>query len=125
MLRYVPFNNHTYTMLIFLRSSFLKTSNTDKMAAAFRAALTRIGIDAATRAAINENGFNTVQDKDLNKLPKHLEAWKHPRAPANNQVRIPFVSLTKLKATHYWVLAQRSIGVDATNVADVTVAVIT
>ena len=108
---------------------FPKTPN--KMAAAFRAALTRIGINAATRAAINENGFNTVQDlvsvqdEDLDKLPKHLEAWKDPQAPANNQVRIPFVSLTKLKAMRYWVLAQRCIGVDAPNVANFTQEVIT
>ncbi|KAI2507354.1 hypothetical protein MHU86_7074 [Fragilaria crotonensis] len=101
------------------------------MATAFRAALTRIGINAATRNAINENGFNTVQDlvsvqdEDLNKLPKHLEAWKDPRAPANNQVRIPFVSLTKLKAMRYWVLAQRCIGVEAPNVADFDADVIT
>jgi hypothetical protein len=108
---------------------FPKTTN--KMATAFRTALTRIGINAATRAAINENGLNTVQDlvsvqdEDLNKLPKHLEAWKDPQAPANNQVRIPFVSLTKLKAMRYWVLAQRCIGVDAPNVANFTDDVIT
>ena len=97
---------------------------------AFRSALTRIGINNATRNAINENGFTTVQDlisvqdEDLNKLPKHLEAWKDPTAPPNNQVRIPFVSLTKLKAMRYWVLAQRCIGVDSPNVADFTDAVI-
>ena len=55
-------------------------------ATGFRNALTRIGINAATRAAIVENGFVTVidlvsvQDKDLDKLPKHLEAWKVPDA---------------------------------------------
>ncbi len=49
-------------------------------ATAFRNALTRIGINAATRTAIIENGFITiqdlvaVQDKDLDKLPKHLES---------------------------------------------------
>jgi hypothetical protein len=91
-------------------------------ATAFRNALTRIGINAATRMAIVENGFVTiqdlvaVQDKDLDKLPKHLEAWRVPNANPNAQVRIPFLSLTKLKAMRYWVLAQRCIGVASPNV---------
>lgn len=91
-------------------------------ATAFRNALTRIGINAATRTAITENGFVTiqdlvaVQDKDLDKLPKHLEAWRVPNANQNAQVRIPFLSLTKLKAMRYWVLAQRCIGVASPNV---------
>ena len=97
---------------------------------AFRNALTRIGINAATRNAINENGFTTVRDlisvqsEDLDKLPKHLEAWKDPVAPPANQVRIPFVALTKLKAMRYWVLAQRCIGVEDPNANDFTAAVI-
>ena len=66
----------------------------------------------------------SVQDEDLDKLPKHLEAWKDPAAPQNNQVRIPFVSLTKLKAMRYWVLAQRCTGIIAPNVADFTADVI-
>jgi hypothetical protein len=96
----------------------------------FRNALTRIGINAATRTAIIENGFITiqdlvsVQDKDLDKLPKHLESWRVPNANQNAQVRIPFLSLTKLKAMRYWVLAQRCIGVDAPNVNDFTGEVI-
>ena len=54
---------------------------------AFRNALGRIGINVATRNAIVENGFMTIldlvtlQDEDLDKLPKHLEAWRHPAAP--------------------------------------------
>jgi hypothetical protein len=93
-------------------------------ATGFRNALTRIGINAATRAAIVENGFVTVidlvsvQDKDFDKLPKHLEAWKVPDANQNAQVRIPFLSLAKLKAMRYWVLAQRCIGVDSPDVND-------
>jgi hypothetical protein len=93
-------------------------------ATAFRNALTRIGINLATRAAIIENGFITiqdlvsVQDQDLDKLPKHLEAWRVPNANPNAQVRIPFLSLTRLKAMRYWVLAQRCIGVDNPNVND-------
>ena len=93
-------------------------------ATAFRNALTRIGINVATRTAIIENGFITiqdlvsVQDKDLDKLPKHLEAWRVPNAAPNAQVRIPFLSLTKLKAMRYWVLAQRCIGIDNPNVND-------
>jgi hypothetical protein len=93
-------------------------------ATAFRNALTRIGINLSTRAAIIENGFITiqdlvsVQDKDLDKLPKHLEAWRVPNAHPNAQVCIPFLSLTRLKAMRYWVLAQRCIGVDNPNVND-------
>ncbi|KAI2502113.1 hypothetical protein MHU86_12343 [Fragilaria crotonensis] len=93
-------------------------------ATAFRNALTRIGINLATRTAIIENGFVTIQDlisvhdKDLDKLPKHLEAWRVPNAAPNAQVRIPFLSLTKLKAMRYWVLAQRCIGVEYPNVND-------
>ncbi|KAI2513885.1 hypothetical protein MHU86_668 [Fragilaria crotonensis] len=70
------------------------------------AALVRIGIIAATRAAILvEKGFQTildlatVQDEDLDKLPKHVEAWRNPAAAPGAQVRIPFVSFSKLKAT--------------------------
>jgi hypothetical protein len=91
-------------------------------ATAFRNALTRIGINVATRTVIIENGFVTiqdlvaVQDKDLDKLPKHLESWRVPNANADAKVRIPFLSLTKLKALRYWVLDQRCIGIDTPNV---------
>jgi hypothetical protein len=54
----------------------------------------------------------------LDKLPKHLESWRVPNANPNAQVRIPFLSLTKLKAMRYWVLAQRCIGIEAPNVND-------
>jgi hypothetical protein len=70
----------------------------------FRTALQRIGFNAPTRTAIFENGFETildlanVQEDDLDRLPKHLEAWRDPAAAPNQQVRIPFVSLKKLKA---------------------------
>ena len=83
---------------------------------AFCTALQWIGINAQTRATINENGFETildlatVQEEDRNRLPKHLEEWRDAAAGHNNQVRIPFVSLKKLKAMHYWVLAQHCIG---------------
>jgi hypothetical protein len=97
---------------------------------AFTNALGRIGINAATRAAIVENGFQTildlvtVQDEDLDKLPKHLEAWRNPTAAPGAQVRIPFVSLTTLKAMRYWVLAQRCIGVVTPSANDFTDEVI-
>ena len=99
-------------------------------ATAFRNALTRMGINLPTRTAIIEKGFITVhdlvsvQDKDLDKLPKHLEAWRVPGAPPNAQVRIPFLSLTKLKALRCWVLAQRCIGVENPNANDFTGEVI-
>jgi hypothetical protein len=93
---------------------------------AFRAALQRIGFNARTHAAINKNGFETildlatVQEDDLDHLPKHLEAWRDPEAGPNNQVRIPFVSLKKLKAMRYWVLAQRCIRNDDPRAQDFT-----
>ena len=82
---------------------------------AFHTALQQIGINAQMHAAINENGFEmildlaTVQEEDLDRLPKQLEAWRDAAAGHNKQVWIPFVSLKKLKAMHYWVLAQRCI----------------
>lgn len=85
--------------------------------AAFTNALDRIGFNAPTRAAMVDNGFLTildlasVQEADLDRLPKHFESWRNPTAAPNAQVRIPFVSLSKLKAMRYWVLAQRCIGV--------------
>jgi hypothetical protein len=69
---------------------------------AFGAALGR-----ATRATISNNSFATIlnlammQEEDLDRLPKHLEAWRNPEAGANQQVRIPFISLKKLKAMCY------------------------
>jgi hypothetical protein len=82
------------------------------------------------RIAINENGFETildlatVQDEDLDKLPKHLEAWRDPAAGPNNQVRIPFVSLKKLKAMRFWVLAQCCIGNETPRAQDFTEVVL-
>lgn len=93
---------------------------------AFRNALGRIGMNVATRNAIIDNGFAsildlaTVQDEDLDRLPKHLDSWKDPAAPPNAQVRIPFLSLQKLKAMRYWVLAQRCVGVVDPNAVDFT-----
>jgi hypothetical protein len=84
---------------------------------AFGAALGRIGINPATRVAISDNGFTTildlatVQEEDLDRLPKHLEAWRNPAAAANQQVCIPFMSLKKLKAMCYWVIAQCCMGI--------------
>ena len=93
---------------------------------AFRNALGRIGMNVATRNAIIDNGFAsildlaTVQAEDLDKLPKHLDSWKDPAAAPNAQVRIPFLSLQKLKAMRYWVLAQRCVGVVVPNAVDFT-----
>jgi hypothetical protein len=84
---------------------------------AFGAALGRIGINPAMRAAIRNNSFATildlamVQDEDIDRLPKHLKAWRNPAAAANQQVCIPFMSLKKLKAMHYWVVAQHCMGI--------------
>ena len=102
------------------------TMATAAQTTAFRNALGRIGMNAATRNAIIDNGFAsildlaTVQDEDLDKLPKHLDSWKDPAAAPNAQVRIPFLSLQKLKATRYWVLAQRCVGVVTPNAVDFT-----
>ena len=83
---------------------------------AFHTALQQISFNAATHMVIFKNGFETildlatVQEEDLDKLPKHLEAWRNPAAAPNQQVCIVFVSLKKLKAMHYWVLTQCCIG---------------
>ena len=116
--------SHTLLFILYLDSSIKMAANQ------FRTALGRIGINVATRNAIAENGFTTildlitVQDEDLDKLPKHLDAWRNPAAAPGLQVRIPFVSLTKLKAMRYWVLAQRCVGVDEPRAADFTDAVL-
>ena len=87
-------------------------------AVAFRAALQRIGFNVATQNAINENGFDTIVDlvsvseADLDRLPKHLESWRDPDLDPEDQVRVPFVSLKRLKAMRYWVLSQRWLGVE-------------
>jgi hypothetical protein len=87
-------------------------------AVTFRSALERIGFNANTRTALNENGFNeildliSVQEEDLDRLPKHLESWRDAAALPAAQVRIPFVSLQKLKAMRYWVLDQQTQGVE-------------
>jgi hypothetical protein len=55
-------------------------------AVAFRAALTRIGFNDPTQLALNQNGFETILDlttvheSDLDKLPKHLDAWRDNNA---------------------------------------------
>lgn len=87
-------------------------------AVAFRAALQRIGFNAATQDAINENGFltildlTTVEEDDLDRLPKHLESWRDADEAPEDQVRVPFVSLKRLKAMRYWVLSQRWLGAE-------------
>jgi hypothetical protein len=84
---------------------------------AFRAALGRIGFNAATQMAIVENGFATIEDlaitneKSLNYLAKHLVAWRIPNALPADDFRAPFLAMEKLKAMRYcWVLAQGRIG---------------
>jgi hypothetical protein len=86
-------------------------------AVAFRAALARIRLNDPTQLALNQNGFETLADlltvherSDLDNLPKHLDAWRDITAAPQYQVRIPFVSLKKLKAMHYWALSERFIG---------------
>jgi hypothetical protein len=54
--------------------------------------------------------LTTVQESNLDKLPKHLEAWCVTGVAPQDCVRIPFVSLKKLKAMRYWVLSQRYLG---------------
>jgi hypothetical protein len=83
----------------------------------FLAALGHIGFNAATQAAIVENGFATIKDlaitdkKLLNYLAKHLVVWRIPNALLTDDVCAPFLVMEKLKATmRYWVLAQGRIG---------------
>ena len=76
-------------------------------AVAFRAALQQIGFNVATQEAINENGFETMEDlvsiseEDLDRLPKHLESWRDPDLDPEYKVRVPFVSLKCCKAMRY------------------------
>lgn len=99
-------------------------------AVAFRAALARIGFNDPTQLALNQNGFETLADlltvheSDLDKLPKHLDAWRDTNAAPQDQVRIPFVSLKKLKAMRYWALSERFIGHAAPSATAFTNAVL-
>jgi hypothetical protein len=99
-------------------------------AVAFHAALQWIGFNVATQNAINENGFDTIVDlvsvseEDLDRLPKHLKSWRDPDLDLEDQVRVPFVSLKRLKAMRYWVLSQHWLGVEPA-VANFTAQVLT
>jgi hypothetical protein len=69
----------------------------------------------------------------LNYLPKAISGWQVPRvvagnAAGNNQVHLPLLSLHKIKAIRYWVLAQHRKGLveeDTPNEFDDDVAVAT
>lgn len=99
-------------------------------AVGFRAALQRIGFNQNTQAAINQNGFNviadltTVQEDNLDRLPKHLEAWRDPNAGPADQVCIPFLLLKKLKAMRYWVRSQFCLGLPTPSATAFTNAVL-
>jgi hypothetical protein len=81
-------------------------------AVAFRVALGRIGLNANTQLAVNANGFDiildliAIQEGDLENLPKHIRDWRVANAVEADQVRIPLMSLRRLKAMRYWALGQ-------------------
>ena len=85
---------------------------------AFRNALGRIGINAATHTAIQGNGYRMIGDlavteeSSLNHLLKYLRGWEVPGAAPGVQVRLGLISLEKLKVMRYWVLSQRHAGLD-------------
>ena len=95
---------------------------------AFCTTLQQIGFYTALHVANNKNGFQptmlnlaAVQDDDLDRLCMHLKPWTRDAAPgANHQVRIPLVSLKKLKAMCYLVVAQCCIGNDNPHAQDFT-----
>jgi hypothetical protein len=106
---------------VFFAFQLSSSLSSSKMAAvahavAFRTALGRIGFNANTQLALEQNGFSTIMDlttvheSDLDQLPKHLGAWRDADLAPEDQVRVPFVSLKKLKAMRYWVLSQRFLG---------------
>jgi hypothetical protein len=70
-------------------------------AVTFHAVLERIGLNAATHKTLNNNRFNkildliTVQEKDLDHLPKHLERHHDAVVPAADQVHIPLSSVSR------------------------------
>ena len=97
----------------------------------FRAALTRIGFNDATKQEIIDNGFDSisslllVSEQEITELAKHIGRWTektNPPAPGpgGNVVTIPFLSLRKLVAMRKWALVQEEQGkvpeaIDCTN----------
>jgi hypothetical protein len=104
--------------------------------AAFRAAMASIGLNLATRTAINNQGYHVIGDLTLTDdttIKKYLAKSISPAANgvqaagnAAQQVRLPLVAMHKLRAMRYWVLAQRRQGlVEDANDFDNEVAVAT
>ena len=99
----------------------------------FRAALTRIGFNDATKKEIVDNGFDSisslllVSESEITELARHIGRWTDkstpPTAgPGGNVVTIPFLSLRKLVAMRKWALVQEEKGkvpeaIDCTNQA--------
>jgi hypothetical protein len=77
---------------------------------AFLNALGLIGLDAATRTAIQGNGYVMIGDlavteeATLNHLHKYLRDFQAPGAAPAAQVRLPIVTLEKIKEMRYWFL---------------------
>lgn len=65
-----------------------------------------------------------MQEEDLDKLPKHLKAWRDAAAAPNYQFGIPCISLKKLKVMHYWVLTQCYISMQSPYAQDFTEGVL-
>jgi hypothetical protein len=65
-----------------------------------------------------------VQEGDLKNLPKHIRDWRVPNAAEADQVRIPLMSLRRLKAMRYWALGQTYLGL-IPNATSFTPAVLT
>jgi hypothetical protein len=64
-----------------------------------------------------DNGLTDISvlidtdEESLHQLGKHMMAWRGTTVPPADQVKIPFVSLQKLKAMRFWALAQKRLGV--------------
>ena len=97
----------------------------------FRAALTRIGFNDATKQEIIDNGFDCisslllVSEQEITELAKHIGRWTEKTnppvaGPGGNVVNIPFLSLRKLVTMRKWALVQEEKGkvpeaIDITN----------
>lgn len=89
-------------------------------AASFKDALTRIGFNAATVAAIEAEGFSNILDllsiseDQIDKMVKHMGNWRErtaPTDPPTPPVNFPFLVVQKLKALHYWASLRKRQGI--------------
>ena len=78
-----------------MRMTRMRTTMAMRMTMTMRTTMKMLCRNPSLTMVAREQKTPLTPNEDLDKLPKHLEAWKDPSAGPAHQVRIPFVSLTK------------------------------